>query len=118
MEPTRYNLRPTRRECRIPVQLQLATDEDFVTASGSRMESVQAGQVFSERSDSESDIDLSAFGQCLDNIEKNTLSNVGTKPKVTPRVRRPKSQSGAKAYVASPQKGSKANDTLSNPRMG
>ena len=61
MEATRYNLRSNRRECSIPVQLQLATDEDFMTASRSHMESPQAGQVFSELSDSESDIDISDF---------------------------------------------------------
>ena len=61
MEGTRYNLRSNRRECSIPVQLQLATDEDFMMASRSHMESPQAGQVFSELSDSESDIDISDF---------------------------------------------------------
>ena len=61
MEANRYNLRSNRRECSIPVQIQLATDEDFLTASRSHMESVQAGQVFSELSDSESDIDISNF---------------------------------------------------------
>ena len=61
MEATRYNLRSNRRECSIPVQLQLATDDDFMTASRSHMESAQAGQVFSELSDSESDIDISDF---------------------------------------------------------
>ena len=57
----RYNLRSNRRECSIPVQLQLATDEDFMMASRSHMESPQAGQVFSKLSDSESDIDISDF---------------------------------------------------------
>ena len=36
----------------------MATDEEFVMASRGHMESAQAGQVFSELSDSESDIDL------------------------------------------------------------
>ena len=142
MEATRYNLRSNRRECSILVQLQLATDEDFMTASRSHMESPQARQVFSELSDSESDIDisdfirssdqnlspissdkqsaltgggrdrapsvsgsnsstsdqaainqkilqqLSALGQRLDSIEKNTLSNAGAKPKVRAQVKK------------------------------
>ena len=58
MKASRYNLRSNRRECSIPVQLQLATDKEFVTASRGHMESAQAEQVFSELSDSESDIDL------------------------------------------------------------
>ena len=58
MELTRYNLGSTRMECRIPVQIQLATDEHFLTASGCHMETAQAKQVFSELSDSELDIDL------------------------------------------------------------
>ena len=140
MEATRYNLRSNRRECSIPVQLQLATDEEFMMASRSHIESAQAGQVFSELSDSELDIDisdfirssdqnlspicsdkqsaltgggrdsapgtsgsnsstcdqavinqkilqqLSALGQRLDSIEKNTLSNTGAKRKVRPQV--------------------------------
>ena len=56
MEVTRYNLRSKRRECSIPVQLQSATDDDFMTASWSLMESV-----FSELLDSESDIHISDF---------------------------------------------------------
>ena len=51
MEAGRYNLRSNRRECSIPVQLQLPIDEDFVMASKSHMESDQAGQVFYELSD-------------------------------------------------------------------
>ena len=66
MEVNRYNLRSNRRECSIPVQLQLATDEDFMTSSRSHMESAQAGQVFSQLSDSESDIDISDFIRSLD----------------------------------------------------
>ena len=61
MEANRYNLRTNRRERNIPVQLQLATDEDFMMASRSHIESAQARQVFSELSDSESDIDISDF---------------------------------------------------------
>ena len=61
MEATRYKLRSNRRECSIPLQLQLTTDDDFMMASRSHMESAQAGQVFSELSDSESDIDISDF---------------------------------------------------------
>ena len=66
MEANRYNLRSNRRERSIPVQLQLATDEDFMMASRSRMESAQARQVFSELSDSESDIDISDFTRSSD----------------------------------------------------
>ena len=59
MEAGTYNLRSNRTECSIPVQLQLATAEDFVMEARSQMESDQAGQVFSELSDCEPDIDLS-----------------------------------------------------------
>ena len=59
MEAGRYNFRSNRRECSIPVQLQLATDDKLLTETGRRAESPQAGQVLSEFSDSESDIDLS-----------------------------------------------------------
>ena len=68
MEASRYNLRSNRRECSIPVQLQMATNEEFVMASRSHMESAQAGQVFSELLDSGSDIDLSDFIRSLDQI--------------------------------------------------
>ena len=61
MEASRYNLRSNRRACSIPVQLQLATDDEFLMASRGHMESAQGGQVFSELSDSELDIDISDF---------------------------------------------------------
>ena len=68
MEANRYNLRLNRREHSIPVQLQLATDEDFMMVSRSHMESAQAGQGFSELSDSESDINISDFIHSLAHI--------------------------------------------------
>ena len=51
MDEVRYNLRSKKRECQIPIQLQMAGDEDFMATLGpstSRM-----GQVsFTEHSDS------------------------------------------------------------------
>ena len=57
----RYNLRSGKRECNIPVQLQLARDEEFLTESLEA--SGHAGQVFdSDHYDtSGSDIDISAL---------------------------------------------------------
>ena len=57
----RYNLRPGKRECHIPIQLQLARDEDFLT--GLLEASGPAGQVSdSDQSDiGRSDIDISAL---------------------------------------------------------
>ena len=65
----RYNLRSGKRECHIPVQLQLAGDEDFLT--GSLEASGQAGQVSdSDQSDiSGSDIDISTL---LNTSEQNS----------------------------------------------
>ena len=65
----RYNLGSGKRECHIPVQLQLARDEDFLT--GSLEAFGQAGQVSdSDQSDiSGSDIDLSAL---LNTSEQNS----------------------------------------------
>ena len=65
----RYNLQSGKRECHIPVQLQLARDEDFLT--GSLEASGQAGQVSdSDQSDiSVSDIDISAL---LNTSEQNS----------------------------------------------
>ena len=59
METGRYNLRSSRIKCSVPFQLQLATDDKFVTGSIGRAESTQVGEAFSELSDSESDIELS-----------------------------------------------------------
>ena len=57
----RYKLRSGKRECHIPIQLQLARDEDFL--AGSLEASGHAGRVpDSDQSDiSGSDIDLSAL---------------------------------------------------------
>ena len=47
MEASRYNLRSNRSESSIPVQLQLATDEEFVRASrGSHGVSAGRASVF------------------------------------------------------------------------
>ena len=56
----RYNLR-NRGECRIPIQLQLASDVDFLTASGEGADSSQSRQVVTDLSDSGSNIDISAL---------------------------------------------------------
>ena len=78
----RYNLRSGKRECHIPVQLQLARDEDFLT--GSLEASGQAGQVSdSDQSDiNGSDIDISAL---LNTSEQNSpmSSPVKGKPHTT-----------------------------------
>ena len=57
----RYNLRSGKRECHIPVQLQLARGEDFLTESLEA--SGHAGQVFNSdhSGTSESDIDISGL---------------------------------------------------------
>ena len=34
MDEARYNLRSKRRECQIPIQLQMAGDEDFMATLG------------------------------------------------------------------------------------
>ena len=44
MNEGRYNLR-NRGQCHIPIQLQLASDADFLTASGDRADSPQSSQV-------------------------------------------------------------------------
>ena len=57
MERTRYNLRSKKKECSIPVQLKLASDEDFMEA----LIPSTSGQVsYSEPTKSrDSDIDIS-----------------------------------------------------------
>ena len=59
MNEGRYNLRSNRGECRIPIQLQLASDADFLMASGDGVNSSQSGHVFTDLSYSGSDIDIS-----------------------------------------------------------
>ena len=51
----RYNLRSTKRECNIPVQLQLAKDDDFLALASSS----GTGQVFD--SEHSADIDISVL---------------------------------------------------------
>ena len=41
MDGGRYNLKSNRRECCIPIQLQLASDDNFVMASGGHSDSSQ-----------------------------------------------------------------------------
>ena len=60
MNEARYNMR-NRGECHIPIQLQLASDVDFLTASGVGADSSQSGQVVTDLSGSGSDIDISAL---------------------------------------------------------
>ena len=71
MNEARYNLR-NRGECRISIQLQLASDVDFLTASGGGADSVQTGQVVTDLSDSGSDIDISAL---VDHSDQNLSSS-------------------------------------------
>ena len=76
----RYNLRSGKRECHIPIQLQLARDEDFLT--GSLDASEYAGQVSdSDQSDiGGSDIDISAL---LNTSEQNSPISSPVKRKHT-----------------------------------
>ena len=57
MEHKQYNLRSKKKECSIPIQLQLASDEDFMAA----LRPSTSGQVFeSDHTDSsDSEIDVS-----------------------------------------------------------
>ena len=71
MNEARYNLR-NRGECHIPIQLQLASDVDFLTASGEGADSSQSGQVVTDLSDSGSDIDISAL---IEHSDKNLSSS-------------------------------------------
>ena len=59
MMDARYNLRSGRKGCHISLQVQLATYEEYLTASQGSLDPSYSGQVFSEQSDSESDIDIS-----------------------------------------------------------
>ena len=66
---SRYNLRSNRGEYRIPIQLQLASDTDFLTVSGDRPDSSQSRQVaFTDLSDSGSDIATDAL---IDHSDQN-----------------------------------------------
>ena len=58
---TRYNLRSARKECHIPVQVQLASDAEFLAVSRGSLDPQHTGQVLSEQSDSGSDIDISGL---------------------------------------------------------
>ena len=58
---TRYNLRSGRKECHVPVQVQLASDAEFLAASWGSLDPQHSGQVLSEQSDSGSDIDISSL---------------------------------------------------------
>ena len=71
MNEARYNLR-NRGECRIPIQLQLASDVDFLMASGEGADSSQSGQVVTDLSDSGSDIDISAL---IEHSDQNLSSS-------------------------------------------
>ena len=70
MNEGRYNLRSSRGECCIPIQLQLASDAEFSTASGDQANPSQSRQVgYTDSSDSSgSDVDISAL---IDNSHQN-----------------------------------------------
>ena len=69
MNEGRYNLRSNRGECRIAIQLQLASDADFSMASGEGPSSSHSRQVgFTDLSDSGSDIDIDAL---VDHSDQN-----------------------------------------------
>ena len=73
MNEGRYNLRSNRGECWIPIQLQLASDADFLTASGEGPLSTHSGQIgFIDLSDSGSDIDIDAL---VDHSDQNLSSD-------------------------------------------
>ena len=63
MNEGRYNLRSNRLECFIPIQLQLASDAEFLTELGYQTDPSQSEQVGkTDLSDSSgSDIDISAL---------------------------------------------------------
>ena len=71
MNEGRYNLR-NRGECHVPIQLQLASDVDFLTALGVRADSSQSRHVFTDLSDPGSDIDISAL---VDHSDQNLSSS-------------------------------------------
>ena len=69
MNEGRYNLRSNRGECHIPIQLQLASDAEFLTASGDKPDFSQSGQAgFTDLSHSRSDIDIDAL---IDHSDQN-----------------------------------------------
>ena len=72
MNEGRYNLRD-RGECRIPIQLQLASDVDFLTASGEGADSSQSGQVVTDLSDSGSDIDIALIEHSDQNLSSSPV---------------------------------------------
>ena len=66
MEDKRYNLRSKKEECSIPIQLQLASDEDLMAA----LRCSTSGQVsYSEHTDS-SDLDIDISG-LINNSDPN-----------------------------------------------
>ena len=71
MNEARYNLR-NRGECRLPVQLQLASNVDFLMASGEAADSSQSGQVVTDLSDTGSDIDISPL---IEHSDQNLSSS-------------------------------------------
>ena len=82
MEQKRYNSRSKKKECTIPIQLQLGSDEDFMAA----LRPSTSGQVsYSKHTDSsDSDIDISdmikiqiKFFSDLVSKNVNQLSNIG-----------------------------------------
>ena len=89
MNEGRYNLR-NRGECRIPIQLQLASDVDFMTVSGERADSSQSGQVVTDLSDSRSDIDIPALVDHSDqNLSTSSIISGHGVQKVKVRLHRP-----------------------------
>ena len=79
MEDKRYNLRSKNKECSIPIQLQLASDEDFMAV----LRSSTSGQVFeSEHTDSsDSDIDVS---ELIDHSGQNLSDPVNSDAEALP----------------------------------
>ena len=79
----RYNLRSGKRECHIPIQLQLPRDEDFL--AGSLEASGHAGQVpDSDQSDiSGSHIDISALLNSSDQNSPSSSPTVKKSQKIT-----------------------------------
>ena len=78
MDEARYNLKLKRREGHIPIQPQMAGDEDFLATLGHSTSRI--GQVsFTEHSDSgsESNIDVSDLINHSDKISSPVLASVG-----------------------------------------
>ena len=96
MEDKRYNLRSKKKECSIPIQLQVASDDDFMAA----LRPSTSGQVSeSEHTDlSDSDIDVS---ELIDHSDQNLSDPVNSDAEAFPeRGQSPANQSTSNDSVS------------------